>query len=382
MPEVSEIGRRLWCAIALAGGAGLSLPAAAGTIRVPQDQPTIQAAIDAAAAGDTVLVSPGVYTGPGNRNLDTRSKAITVKSAGGAATCVLDAEGISRSEYQAVFVIQGSETPATVIEGFTIRGGYHFNGGGVSVLSGSPTFRDCVITGNHVDCWGGGVYVQSSGSPRFINCRVAGNSSAAEGGGIFMIGSGVSRIEGCVIEGNTANVGAGICTFSGQPLFVNCRITANSAGWGGGAGYMSGGKLINCTVAGNSAASYGSAVYGGSSTQITNTIVWGNTGAAPLEGTVTTTYSIVQGGAPGVGNRSGNPLFVDPAAGDYTVARGSPAIDAGANPSVPAGVVVDLTGAPRFVNDPATVDSGMGLGAIVDIGAYEHGRKKFVKLAP
>src|SRR5689334_19154376 len=30
-------------------------------LRVPQDQPSIQAAINAAATGDTVLVSPGTY---------------------------------------------------------------------------------------------------------------------------------------------------------------------------------------------------------------------------------------------------------------------------------------------------------------------------------
>ena len=39
----------------------LAGPAFASTIHVPADQPTIQAAINAAAKGDTVLVSPGTY---------------------------------------------------------------------------------------------------------------------------------------------------------------------------------------------------------------------------------------------------------------------------------------------------------------------------------
>lgn len=378
MSKANVAGRRMSCALAVVAGAAMAMPASAETIRVPQDRPTIQAAIDAAVMGDVVLVSPGTYTGEGNRNIDTKSKAITVRSAGGAATCIINA-GASpeRGEYHSVFITQGTETSATVIEGFTVTGGNMFNGGGIMVVGGSPTIRDCVITGNECICWGAGVYVQSSGNPRFINCRVVGNTSAAEGGGFFMVGSGVARIENCLIEGNSAQTGGGICTFSGQPVFVNCKITGNHAGWGGAA-YMWGGKIVNCTMAGNTAEFYGAAVYGGaSSTQIINSIAWGNVGPTQLDGSFMTSYSIVEGGAPGVGNRASDPRFTAPALGDYSLRPGSPAIDAGLNPAVPAGVTTDKSGAPRFVNDLMTADTGLGSGAIVDIGAFEFGRKRF-----
>src|SRR5438309_7516139 len=62
------------------------LTARAATINVPAGQPTIQAAINAASNGDTILVAPGTY----RENINFMGKAITVTSSGGPAVTTIN----------------------------------------------------------------------------------------------------------------------------------------------------------------------------------------------------------------------------------------------------------------------------------------------------
>ena len=68
-------------------------------IHVPADQSTIQAGIDAAVDGDTVLVADGTYMGDGNRDIDFKGKAITVSSENGAENCIIDCQGSELTDY-------------------------------------------------------------------------------------------------------------------------------------------------------------------------------------------------------------------------------------------------------------------------------------------
>ncbi|MCK4512713.1 hypothetical protein KAW64_13295, partial [bacterium] len=78
------------------------------------DYLTIQDAVDAASTRDTILVAPGTYTGPANRNISFGGKNIVLKSQEGRASTVIDCEHQDRG----FFFVDGEDQSATV-QGFT-----------------------------------------------------------------------------------------------------------------------------------------------------------------------------------------------------------------------------------------------------------------------
>jgi hypothetical protein len=74
-----------------------SAPAMATTYLVNPDGSgdfaTIQDAIDASSADDTILLGDGTFTGVGNRDLEIRRPLIFMSAGGDPALCVVDAEG-------------------------------------------------------------------------------------------------------------------------------------------------------------------------------------------------------------------------------------------------------------------------------------------------
>ena len=88
------------------------------TIHVPADQPTIQAGIDSAVPGDTILVADGTYTGGGNRNIDFGGENIVLMSENGPEFTVIDCEG-SSSDPRRGFTFHSGEDSSAVVDGFT-----------------------------------------------------------------------------------------------------------------------------------------------------------------------------------------------------------------------------------------------------------------------
>ncbi len=379
---MSTMIQHLVCVLVLA--AGLTTTVGADTINVPGDYPTIQAGIDAAQPGDTVLVADGVYAGGGNKNLDFYGKAITVRSANGPESCIIDCEGQGRA-----FYFHSGESHMSVVDGFTITNGSMDNGGGIACADHSdPAITRCVLIGNAAAGKGGGVYCEHS-DPTITFCDIEANV-AFDGGGVYCEISD-PHVVSCTLSGNMAtNNGGAIYCDPSDPTIMNCLLVQNMAERGAGIYCeVADPPITNCTFAHNVATSSGGAALTEmSDPHLVNCVLWGN---VPEEifvsgGTPLVVYSVVQGGWMGVGNVDMDPLFVDPGNGDYRLSEGSPAIDAGCNWSVPPDIgdldgdgdtdeytPLDLDGEGRFFDDPATPDTGCGSSAIVDMGAYEFG---------
>ena len=386
-------------------------------INVPTEAATIQAAIDFAINGDTVLVAPGTY----HERLDFHGKAITVMSEAGPEQTIIDAGGTG-----SVVTFMSGETRASILSGFTIRGGAAANfGGGVRIGSSSPTVRGNIITGNH-SCTGVGIY-SSFGSPLIQGNRITQNAIAGCTGGwgigVYIGGNSAAEILDNEITDNTgeASSGGGVALFAaGNAVVRNNVIARNSTagaagcGWGGGlvSANFSQAKIIGNLIVGNRACFGGGVDWGGSTgtslfvnntiadneasvawpgmhvsgfdarNELHNNIITARTGpalycenAATVSSPTLTSNDIFSGESAAYGgtcadqtglngNISADPVFLGAANRDYRVAMTSPVVDAG-NDGAPSLPSTDLAGFARVFDG-----NGDGV-ARVDMGALE-----------
>ena len=117
----------------------------AGELHVPSEYGTIQEAIDDANFNDKIIVADGIFTGNGNRDMNFNGKAITLCSENGPTNCIIDVEA-TESESHRAFLFNSGEGPNSIINGFTITGGYmQFGGsGGLALIRCSVGTRPII----------------------------------------------------------------------------------------------------------------------------------------------------------------------------------------------------------------------------------------------
>ncbi len=255
----------------------LALPSHAATIHVPGQQPTIQAGIEAASEGDTVVVASGTYY---EHDIVLKS-GVRLRSETGEADCVtIDAQG----RYMACIIQCVGVDASTSITGFTITGAWHANGGGMKCLRGasptltnivfaqnisdyggalycsnaSPVLRNVTFRGNWAYLAGGGMYCESS-SPALADCTFTNNTADVDGGGLCARVGSLPALSGCTFTGNTAgNSGGGMCCHDNScPTVIDCTFSGNSAETGSAmcCADDSSPTVVGCTFSGNVEAS-------------------------------------------------------------------------------------------------------------------------------
>ena len=356
-----------------------AIPGQSATLNVPGTYPTIQDAINAAVAGDEVLVAPGTY----NETINFMGKAITVTSSGGAAATVIDG-----GKAGSVVSFVTGEGLGSVLDGFTIINGQNGAGPGIFCNGASPSILNNVITlqtgaaGLGVASIGGGPLIQGNeihgnaalvlGGAIYLDnttAHVEGNhfhdNSAGGAGGAVNITGGNPVVTRNVIHDNHSTIhGGGIHCASSTPLITNNLIYDNTADANGGGIFCDSAAptLVCNTLYKNEALGHGGGIGadGTSAPVVSDCILWDDFAPFGIEiwvnspnATITVDYSIVMYGYAGTGNLDEDPLFVDAANRDLHLAAASPCINRGTNAGAP---LTDIDGDTR----PAAGVTDMG----------------------
>ncbi len=306
---------------------------------------SIQRAINDAASGDEIVVSPGIYQY--FENIDFQGKILTVRSTDPNDPAVVATTVINGRGLDAVATFSGGEDVNCVLAGFTITGADK----GIYCCGASPTITKCAIVGNT----GAGIKLWNESNLTITNCAITANGAdgiemRAERSGRF-IKYNYATVHNCLIAGNQKN---GI--LGSIPTVANCTIVGNRQ-----RGISSMGTMISNSII----------CYNGHGYDLVQIETYSST----------VTYCNIQGGWSGIGNIDAAPCFVDPGywadaddpnvlaeqgdpnavwvGSDYHLPPDSPCIDAGdPNYTLQSGET-DLDGNSRLT------------GQAIDMGAFE-----------
>jgi len=281
---------------------------------------------------NTIYLAPGIYSATTNGECFPIewNNYVTLEGDSDSVT-ILNADSLNR-----VFIFNCVYD--CMIKNITIKNGRATGsipdnkGGGIYCNHSSPTFKNITLKNNFAELSGGGIYCENS-NPHLENVRIIGNSTNNYGGGIYAHNSSNPILKNVTISNNyTVYTGGGVCCWESNFILINVTITDNYAQDGGG---------IYCEWS--------------SDLNLVNCIIWSNSNEEIYisSGSVTATYSDIEGGWTGEGNIDADPLFFDPASNDYHLSwvnypipdsTKSPCIDAGdpSSPLDPDGTIADM----------------------------------------
>ncbi len=259
----------------------------ANIINIPADYPTIQAGIDSATVGDTVLIAENIYVENlvVNKDIILTSTYIFDQDSNSIKNTIIDGDSIDT-----VIEIGGGAGRGTSIQYLTIRNGYASQAGMGTNGAGLRVYGDAIIQGNiiednhTVDGYGGGLHI-SADSATVVNNIIRNNSAVdstvgyASGGGISAYGSDIIQNR---IYGNWSSSRGGGIYGAGYNLRNNLIYNNSCDMWGGGVMINIGDTWLSNNVIVNNT---GAGVYGWSTSPnyqvdvfIDNCVIYGNTG--------------------------------------------------------------------------------------------------------
>lgn len=362
----------------------------AAVINIPIDYPTIQQAIDNANDFDTLIVQPGSYF----ENINFHGKKILLTSlfylgndTSYISGTIINGSNPVNADTGSCVIFSSGEDSSSVLQGFTITGGTgtkwldahgagtYCEGGGILIDFSSPVIRfnriinNVAVNVSGVSGAGGGGIRISDGNPQLLNNVIAFNLGRY-GAGIVL------NYTGCIIKNNLICYNAGAQNFNGGAAIWALSNLGTTP------------KIIENNTIYENRSSTGTGGILSWSTNVTlrNNIIWGNRSVNSSQillaggGTVSVTYSDIEGGYTGPGNINTDPLFSDTA--DFYLAAFSPCIDAGDS----SGVYNDIENLaqPGFALWPAqgTIRNDMGAYGGQGSAVLGHGITTVIKNLP
>jgi parallel beta-helix repeat protein len=206
-----------WCALDLNLFGDPALEVFLPTRLVPHPYTTIQAAISAAQAGETVVVAPGTYVMTKAFDIDI-NKEIKLKSASGPTSTIIDCNGYNGC-------VRFSSVNNASLEGFTIKNNAGGTNSAVVLVGSNATVKNNIFT----NC-PSAISMQGCTSPTIINNTVIG---AYSGVSLLWSDSGPNTVGGAIknniLNGGKFTYGTGV--FKDNSVSFTGLLDFNNVHW-------------------------------------------------------------------------------------------------------------------------------------------------------